>query len=176
MKYTIEIFKGKQDKEKFNDFFSNKHHYLPTHFKYFSWGDYKFYKDYPHWLICVMEGDVIVGIVSFMDFRDNKYPRISICYVSVNKNHKGKGISKICMNEFFKLCDEEKAPLVQLNGYSTTGYFFLKDHISNLIEEYSHMNIENEFKIGYPEVNDETGKMYMEDDREEFLEYLKNIH
>lgn len=150
-KYTSkELEKKLIDKNNLSDPYFN-YHYLSNRLRFFK-------HEIPNNIIneefhyfCVEKNNEIIAVLKLKEggnysLKNNKYNNW-ISYISVNKDFKNKGYSKILIEECFKYLKKNKKEIL-VSGYTKEGFQKLKKTIKDMSKKYE-VNYSDEDKVTY---------------------------
>ncbi|MBX0310751.1 MAG: GNAT family N-acetyltransferase [Sulfurihydrogenibium sp.] len=101
---------------------------------------------------CVFSGDTLVGVAKL-----KTKGKDSICYpgfynwlsfLSVKEGFKGKGISKILIDEMFSFIEKEKLDHLLISGYTEDGFNYLKPYLNKKAKEIN-LKFQDSSKVSF---------------------------
>lgn len=123
--------------------------------------------------ILLVTGKKLVGI-SKIAIYDNDKDAVSCSYISVHKNYRGKGLSKILIDATFvciKTNNVYDGKVFRTSGYTPSGYKYLRNYLLSTSEKHGIEIIDN-----YVEYPDSETKEGYSDEFFKLVKYSKNIY
>lgn len=89
------------------------------------------------------DNNIVIGIIKEKNIIGYKYNDYiienarTVMYITINKQYQNKGYSKTLLKNYFLYLKENNYNKIYLSPYSKMGYFYLRNKIHKLAEEFN---------------------------------------
>lgn len=106
-----------------------------------------------HTFFCSFENDILIGVAKIKTKGNESlyYPGFFnwFSFLSIKEEYKGKGISKMLIDEMFSFIKKEKLDHLLISGYTREGFNYLKGNLRKKAQELG-LKFQDEDKISFP--------------------------